>query len=121
MKIDENEITEDELLSLPDPKPVEESVKTLRVAATAAISHAAINSSTMDELEIEECKKLIKALYRGTKFSSITAKVKIYAFTCSVRGITFPNLNKPTRLDMYTRLSEEVCAQHCILHLLISQ
>ncbi|KAJ6450226.1 hypothetical protein C8R47DRAFT_1084487 [Mycena vitilis] len=99
----------DAILQLLGAKAPEESIKTLSTAAVTAISEAAIGSPDMNELDIEESIKLIKALYRGTLFSSITTKRQNFVFVCGVRNI--PLSQKPTRLEMYDKLSDSIMAE----------
>lgn len=105
--MDENQLTDEAFLTPPAPKPPQESVKTLALAAIAAVDQSATNSSSLTEIEIELCKKLMKALYRGTKFTSITARHHIFVYACHVRRIP---VAERTRAEMYTALINSVCS-----------
>ncbi|KAJ7770251.1 hypothetical protein DFH07DRAFT_954069 [Mycena maculata] len=69
--IDENRITREELLAPRPAKQENDLLNELVLTAEQKIRNSARTSPLMDEAQIEICIKTSKALYRGTKFSSI--------------------------------------------------
>jgi hypothetical protein len=102
--LDENNISDEELLSVPAPAPFEETMQSRILAATATISQFD-RPSDFTELDMEDCYKLIKSLFRGTKFSSTRSALKIYTFICRGLGIS----DSGTREELYARLTEWAC------------
>ncbi|KAF8163876.1 hypothetical protein K438DRAFT_1775785 [Mycena galopus ATCC 62051] len=105
---DQNQITDAELLKPPAPRPLEDSVETLKLVAIGAVA-AAASDLDMNEAEVEEAQKLMKQIYRGTLFTSVRAKANIYMFACRVRNI--PLSGTPTRLEMHTKLASSIAGE----------
>ncbi|KAJ7454114.1 hypothetical protein FB451DRAFT_1049806 [Mycena latifolia] len=87
--MDENDITDEELLTLPTPEPVQESVQTLKLAAIAAL-HAKRRPASFTELHIQLSESLIGSLYRGTKLASLgRIPLAIFVHVCDARNLPF--------------------------------
>ncbi|KAJ6544888.1 hypothetical protein DFH09DRAFT_1088420, partial [Mycena vulgaris] len=104
--MDANQITDEELLRIQRPDSDKDPLRDLILAATNTISESATNAG-LNELDVEECKKLTKALYRGTKFTSLSTKLEIYAHVCRTRNL--PSVG--TRSQMYDRLIDRIYLQ----------
>lgn len=106
--MDENEITDDVLLQVPPPVEEPISVQDLFLAARVTISEAASTLPEISELELEDCTKLLKAIYRGTKFSSLK-RVNLPTYQCLCRLLSLSEAGGKEAL--YNRVSELVCTQ----------
>ena len=109
LQINQNQIKDEELLEIPPqtPAPTVNLLNDLMAAAAEKIQ-SSIQAQEMTELEIEDCIKLSDQLYRGTKFTSIGAKVAVYTNLCHINGVQLPG--KTTKLQMFNLLGASVCA-----------
>ncbi|KAJ7101592.1 hypothetical protein C8R43DRAFT_243868 [Mycena crocata] len=98
--MDETEITDEDLLQVPPQKPSNPTVQDLILTATAAISAQAVNHPVMNQVDIQKCIQLSKALYRGTKFESINSRLDIFRHLCRIRAVS----EEGTRKILYDRL-----------------
>lgn len=104
--MDEQNITDEALLQVPPAADEPISAQDLFLAAKATISQAASALPEINELELEDCTKLLKALYRGTKFSSVKRfNLPIYQYLCRLLGFSEAGVKE----IIYNRLAESVC------------
>jgi hypothetical protein len=97
-------VTDEELLYIPVSEPPQPTVRDLIIAAVEALKDHP-HSSTKTEIEIDACIRLIKALYRGTKFASLQSnRSDRFGHLCNVRNI--PSTGQ--KQDLYNRLLESV-------------
>lgn len=116
--MDANKITNEELLKIPDPPSSAPSVQDLVLTAIATLTESPLTSTNLTELDIAECTSVVRSLYRGTKFSSLSStksKLHILSHLCRIRNLP----SDGTREELYNHLIAEVRSEYLFTKLFI--
>ncbi|KAJ7429510.1 hypothetical protein B0H11DRAFT_2265471 [Mycena galericulata] len=114
--IEENGLSDEDIMQIPPPVPSPgEALVNLRSKAITRISESA-RRLRVTEIDLEDCKSLLKSLYRGTKLTSLRWKNDVWRNLCRLQGISI-DVKNAKRRQMYDLLMATINTEKSTLPL----